>query len=419
VLTDATAVDTQIAVTPTAPSPRRAVDAGVPRDVVVTYSVDGALPPERVGALPTGFVRIVRTRSGAAVVWAADTGSGGSEIYAQRLDLEGQRIGAPRLLYEGRGGVAAFDVDARHGVLWLGWLSTRGNIGRHRLRSVWALTARDDLGAVRGPLRLGNQRVSPIERPWRDLFAEVRAGDDGTAMILASADNSACAWGPPVLGRVNWVSCAGWKWYRVQSTLRLWDDGRGGMIRPEVTPTALTRVPGGWIFARGPTDGITPQRIVGEALTNATRARILPAFVENVSSCDRPRVAWTGSIYVLACTPAASAAEPEGTVWMRAVRDDGTSVTPARNTITRVTGELMRCIDGKPVIELRWERGLVRIDPTHPDASLRLEQWNAGAVLRGVDVATWAGRAIVGVNTRSGAILRWGCDANGEVRPLE
>jgi hypothetical protein len=67
------------------------------------------------------------------------------------------------------------------------------------------------------------------------------------------------------------------------------------------------------------------------------------------------------------------------------------------------------------VVELRWEGGVVRIDPAHPDASLRLEQWNAGGVFDGVAAAVWAGRALVGVSAATGRLRRWRCNEAGEV----
>ncbi len=297
------------------------------------------------------------------------------------------------------------------------------------LRETGVLTASDDLhAAVRAPTVLVDVRVWPIQRRWTRLFAEVRAGDDGTATVLASGDNAPCPLSAvPVAGRLNWVDCAGWQWFRAWGR-RTGSSRRAGaaMARPAMAPASLTWAQGGWAFARGPVDAVSAGRVVIDPAglprappRRGTTSRVLPAFLDTISLCGHARVAWTGDAFVVRCVPDASLGEPEGAAWVRVVRDDGTAATTARNTVARVTGEVLRCIDGRPSVELRWEGGSVRLDPARPDASLRFEQWDVGGVLDGVDAAAWAGRVIVGVDARRGRILRWACDARGELAPLE
>ncbi len=403
---------------PAWPRPGRPrADAGALADARA-YALDGRVTTEREGAAPTGIVRMVRTRTGAALVWLAP-GATGTDVVAQALDADGRPTGVPRVLRGVPGRVEAMDADARHGLLWVAFSSSMGTFGRWELRRTGALVATDDLAVARGPVIFEDLRVWPIQRRWRSVFAEVRAGDDGTAAALVSSDNTACPWGTPVQGRVNWVDCPGWKWFRVSQRPGMLADGRGGVVQPDLIPSSLTRVPQGWTYAHGPLEAVIEQpRVVFDPVNGGPRQRVLPAFTETVSYCDGPRVAWTGDTWVATCTPRASLREPEGTVWIRAVRIDGTAATPARTTAARLTGEVLRCFRGRPVVELRWDGGVVRLDPAHPDASFRLEQWNAGGVFDGVSAAVWAGRAVVGVRAATGELRRWGCNAADEVVAL-
>ena len=406
-----------------APSGRPRVDAGA-RDALV-FTIDGSAPSSEASDVIAGVARVVRARVGAVVVWTLPSGDD-TAIIAQRLDADGARVGPARRLGLARGHVAAMDADARHGVLWVAWVSDRGAQGRWQLRASGALTAADDLSSARAPVTLSDLRVWPIARRWTRLFAEVRAGDDGTATMLASGDNVPCPLSQvPVAGRLNWVDCAGWQWFRLQVDGRVMAEGRGGMARPEMAPSSLTWARGGWAYARGPLDAVSAPRVVLDPagyrtlLGGGTTSRLLPAFLDTISTCAEPRVAWTGSAFVVRCTPDASLGEPEGTAWVRVVRDDGTAATPARNTVTRLNGEVLRCVDHRPVVELRWDGGSVRLDPSRDDASLRFERWDVGGVLDGVDAAAWAGRALVGVDAARGRIRRWACDERGELAPLE
>ena len=399
-------------------------DAGARADLP-SLRVEGDAAAPEPGAVPTGVGRVVRTRAGAVAVWTRAV-SEGTALVAQRLDADGRAVGAPLRLATVRGLVEAMDADARGGALWVAWVSDKGSQGRWMLRETGVLTASDDLAAVRAPTTLSDLRVWPVQRRWTRRFAEVRAGDDGTAVILASADNYACPLSVvTATGHANWVDCAGWQWLRVGLDHRVTAEGRGSMARPEFAPASLTRVQGGWLFARGPVDGVSAARVVIDPAGHralpggGTTSRVLPAFLDTISLCDHPRVAWTGGAFVARCEPDASVGEPEGSAWVRVVRGDGTAATTARNTVARVTGEVLRCVDGRPSVELRWEGGSVRLDPARPDGSLRFEQWDGGGVLDGVDAAAWAGRVIVGVDARAGRIRRWGCDARGELAPLE
>ncbi|MFO0602014.1 MAG: hypothetical protein U0324_02515 [Polyangiales bacterium] len=380
-----------------------------------SYGLDGRVTEAREGITPAGIVRMVRTRTGAAMVWPVASAAG-TDVVALALDADGNATGVPRVLRAVPGRVEALDADARHGLLWVAFSTSMGTLGRWNLRRTGAVVATDDLAVARGPVIFEDLRVWPIQRRWRGVFAEVRAGDDGTAAALVSSDNTACPAGVPVAGRVNWVDCPGWKWFRVSQRPGMLADGRGGVVRPEPPPGALTRVPQGWTYAHGPVEALAEQmRVVFDPIPGGPRQRVLPAFTETVSFCERPRVAWTGDTWVATCAPVASLHEPDGALWVRAVRADGTAVTPARATTARLTGEVLRCFRGRPVVELRWEGGVVRIDPAHPDASLRLEQWNAGGVFDGVDAAVWAGRALVGVSAGTGRLRRWRCNEAGEV----
>lgn len=393
---------------------RPRLDAGAAADAR-NFALDGRVTEARAGVAPLGIVRMVRTRMGAALVWPAP-GAAGTDVVALALDADGHATGVPRVLRAVPGDVEALDADARHGLLWVAFSTSLGTFGRWSLRRTGALVATDDLAVARGPVIFEDLRVWPIQRRWRSVFAEVRAGDDGTAAALVSSDNTACPWGAPVMGRVNWVDCPGWKWFRVSQRPGMLAEGRGGVVQPDLLPGALTRVPQGWTYAHGPQEAVVEQpRVVFDPVNGGPRQRVLPAFTETVSYCDGPRVAWTGDTWVATCAPMARLHEPEGTVWIRAVRADGTAATPARNTVARLTAEVLRCFRGRPVVELRWDGGVARLDPAHPDASFRLAQWNAGGVFDGVDDAVWAGRAIVGVNGRTGRLRRWRCDDAGEV----
>jgi hypothetical protein len=405
------------------PAPLRRRDAGA-HDALV-FRVDGASPEVEAVAGPSGLARVVRARVGAVAVWTLPSGDD-TALLAQRLDADGNRLGSPRRLGVARGRLDALDVDARHGVLWVAWASNRGTAGRWMLRATGVLTASDDLTATRAPVTLFDTRVWPIQRRWTRAFAEVRAGDDGTATVLASGDNVPCPLAAvPVAGRLNWVDCAGWQWFRVSAEGRLIAEGRGGMARPEMAPASLTAVHGGWAFARGPLDATSAPRVVLDPagyrtlLSGGTTSRVLPAFLDTIAMCGDARLAWTGDAFVVRCTPDASLGEPEGTVWIRVVRDDGTAATTARNTVSRATGEVLHCVDGRAVIDLRWEGGSLRVDPSREGASLRLERWDSGGVLGGVEAAAWAGRAVVGVDATRGRFLRWACDARGELTALE
>ncbi len=404
------------------PAPRLR-DAGV-RDATL-FSVDGLSTEVTAAGAPAGIARVVRARVGAVSVWTMPSGDD-TALIAQRLDADGTPLGDARRLGVARGHVDAMDIDARHGVLWVAWVSNRGNAGRWQLRMTGMLTASDDLRAAVPPSTLADARVWPIQRRWTRLFAEVRAGDDGTATVLASGDNVPCPLSAvPVAGRLNWVDCAGWQWFRVRRDGRAVSEGRGGMARPEMAPASLTAVQGGWAFARGPLDAMSAQRVVLDPAGyrvlpgGGTTSRVLPAFLETISLCGGARIAWTGDAFVARCVPEASLGEPEGTAWVRVVRADGTAATTARNTVSRVSGEVLRCVDGRAVAELRWDGGSARLDPSREGASFRLEQWDTGGVLGGVDAAAWAGRVVVGVDARRGRILRWACDARGELSPLE
>ncbi len=402
---------------------RTRFDAGA-RDAVV-FSIDGSAPETEAADVIAGVARVVRARAGAVVVWTLPSGDD-TALVAQRLDADGVRVGTARRLGVARGHVVAMDADARHGVLWIAWVSDRGSQGRWQLRASGMLTASDDLSSARPVVTLSDLRVWPIARRWTRLFAEVRAGDDGTATMLASGDNVPCPLSQvPVAGRLNWVDCAGWQWFRVRVDGRVTAEGRGGVARPEMGPASLTWARGGWAYARGPLDAVSTSRVVLDPagyrtlLSGGTTSRLLPAFLDTISTCGDPRVAWTGDAFVVRCTPDASLGEPEGTTWVRVVRDDGTAATTARNTVARLNGEVLRCVDGRPVVELRWERGFVRLDPSRDDASLRIERWDTGGVLHDVDAAAWAGRALVGVNAARGRISRWVCDERGELAAVE
>lgn len=406
----------------TRPAPRLH-DAGA-RDATV-FSVDGLSTEVTAAGVPTGVARVVRARVGAVAVWTLPSGDD-TALIAQRLDADGLRIGDARRLGVARGHIDAMDADARHGVLWVAWVSNRGNVGRWQLRMTGMLTASDDLHTAAPPTTLVDARVWPIQRRWTRLFAEVRAGDDGTATVLASGDNAPCPLSAvPVAGRLNWVDCAGWQWFRARGDGRVIAEGRGGMARPEMAPASLTWAQGGWAFARGPLDAVSARRVVLDPagyrtlLSGGTTSRVLPAFLETISLCGDARVAWTGDAFVVRCVPDASLGEPDGVAWVRVVRGDGTAATTARNTVSRLSGEVLRCVDGRAVAELRWDGGSARLDPSREGSSFRLEQWDTGGVLGGVDAAAWAGRAVVGVDARRGRILRWACDARGELSPLE
>lgn len=400
---------------PRAHAPRALRDAATDAR---NYLLDGSVTAERAGVTPGGgggVVRMVRTRTGAAVVWST-AGAGGSEVLAQAVDADGVATGAPRVLRAVPGRVEALDVDARHGLLWVAFASSMGTLGRWQLRRTGAFVATDDLATARGPVIFEDLRVWPIERRWREVFAEVRAGDDGTAAVLLASDNTACPTGGVAGGRALWVDCAGWKWFRISSRPRVLTDGHGGAMRPEYAPGGLTRVRQGWTFARGAAEGLgDASRVVFDPIHAGLQTRVLAAMTETVSLCESPRVAWTGEAWVATCRPAESLREPEGTLWVRAVRADGTALTPARAMTARLAGEVLRCHLGRPMVELRWEGGVLRIDPAHPDASLRLEAWNAGGVFDGLAAVVWAGRVLVGVSGSTGALRRWRCDPAGEL----
>jgi hypothetical protein len=380
------------------------------------FALDGGTTEPREGMSPTGMVRMVRTRTGAAIVWSVASGSG-TDVLGLSLDPEGHARGVPRVLRTVPGRLEALDADARHGLLWVAFSSSMGTFGRWNLRRTGALVASDDLLVVRGPVIFEDLRVWPIQRRWRHVFAEVRAGDDGTAAVLVSSDNTACPVGVSAAGQVAWVDCPGWKWFRVSLRPEVLAEGRGGSLQPEFEPGALTRVPQGWTYAHGPVETLASQvRVVLDPIPAGPRHRVLPAFTETVSFCERPRVAWSGNTWVLTCIPVAELGEPEGTVWIRAVRADGTAVTPARATTARLTGEVLRCFQGVPMVELRWDHGVVRLDPSDPDASLRLEHWNAGGHFDGIDTVVWAGRALVGLDGRTGRLHRWRCTPLGDVQ---
>ncbi len=409
---------------PRDPWPVRRRDAGVHRDASLALP-DGSLATEPIASSPTPDARVVRVREGAVVVWSSPSPEG-SDVIALRLDADGHTAGEARRLASVRGTIDALDADARDGVLWVVWAANRGTEGRWMLRHTALLTADESLSRSAGPGMLADARVWPIQRRWTAPFAHVRAGDDGTALVLASGDNVPCPLAalPPGVGHGHWVDCAGWQWMRVGLDRRAMWDYRAGMARPENAPGMLTRVPNGWIYAHGPVDAVSGPRLILDPAGHRVvpgfggTSRVLPAFLDTLSPCTAPRIAWTGDAFVSRCEPTEASGEPSGTVWVRVVRDDGTAVTPARATVTRATGETIRCAGGRPVVELRWEGGSVRLDPTRAESSFALADWDGEGIFHGARSVVWAGRALVGVSP-SGALHRWACDARGELTALE
>lgn len=384
--------------TPSSPVPSDTPDSPVPSDT----PSDPTAAPDHAVSYTQGPLRAAAVPDGVLVVWSRHADADKSEILAVLLDAEGRVRGAPRLVRRTSGVLLDLEVHHNNGSAWIAWVAQLAELPRPRAL-VAAMWLAPDLSAVRPPATLGQFSDESISAwPERDML-RLLALADGSAAVASAGPPAECA--DIVTDRKT--KCPGFDLSWVAQDGTITRAGRGGADGGDPGVASLVDTGAGVLLDTWAWHG------------GATTARLYAAYGQPLADpplrlldCHPPFArGFTGDALVTLCPSEypdegerCPVLDPddddERCMRIDVVRLDGTPVTPKRAPprLTTVTTRKLRCVAGRPLVELGWKGGSVRLDPHAPGASLALPE-----------LGVWTGRHAIKI-AADGTRERWSCD---------
>lgn len=301
---------------------------------------------------------------GALLVWSRhDATSDRSELLAVLLDADARVQGQPRLVRRTSGRLLGLDVHHRDGAAWLTWLAQftdRNSNGRPPSRAlVAAMQLEPDLSASRSPITLDRFVDAGLEA-WPDR-TYVRALDlaDGDALVIAATAASDCE--DTFSGTPSKCPAFNASWVRQDGASSLAkklaiDGGEPAMGSLVDTGTAIVFNLWAWHGGAMFTHLYAPYH------APATD----PPFP--LHDCRPPFTrSWTGNELVTICRDHYTE-QTEACTLNGVPAEPGTCTLVHTTVTTRAAVPLLEektlCVDGRPVTDLRWKDGALRLDPT-------------------------------------------------------
>ncbi len=375
-------------------------------------------------------ITLVATPTGALLVRAVNhDGRRVSELIATTLDRRGVALGEPKLLRRTTGPVRDVSADARGAHVWIAWHTVRArDEGPREEHLVAALHGNADLSTVDAPRTLADfSYVSDEEIPygWHTPLARVFARDDGGALVVATGERIPCLHGDDE-EHAERASCPAW------TLSHLAPDGavtthREALLCPSSEPQGFVRLPGGIAY-------VVPDEHIGLKIVTFTEpwdsTPVTMPFEEPLWHYDNVAMAWGDGVFALRAHYAEEDPDAPATegVWVHgptpAQRTPALSDAYRMPVLPGITTQPLRCVEGHPVVRVRWARGGrdgVVFDPTHEGTSIDLTRWadvdrlpRPSSVTDAPEELVWAGEALVG--RVHDTLLRWTCAPNGALR---
>lgn len=407
--------------------------------------VPQTLPESTPVAAPA---RLVDTGSGAVLVWASNqAASRKSELIARALDARGAFAGPPKLLRRTTGPVVDLDASARGESLWVGWIAVseespeeaaqakqaqaakneRKGKGKKRPRRmdkeedfegpeegarkkylIAALRTDPALRHAEPPVTIDNFRSRQTDTIQERVM--VGATDKGGALVVAPGQPGKCdvQIGDTEDSKVP-HPCDTFAEAVIEPDGKISYRGRQGRLEPHFFPHSVTPIPGGMVYASPAGEQERQDAIlvgtadVPEAVTGIEYTRF--------GNFD---LAWNGELLIAF----------DGThIWPK--RADGKAVAKLDKErdkedpsgLPKLRSRSLRCVEGRPVLTLKWKGGQVELDPGRPGATRRLDGFleKPSGAEEGAQLV-WAGESLLGLN-KGGQLKRWRCEGEA-FKPL-
>lgn len=346
----------------------------------------------------TGPVATTAIDRGVLLVWSRhDAATNKSDVLAQLLDDRGAPQGQPRLVRRTSGEVLDLAVDRRGPAAWIAWVAKLSGEAELTRALAAAVRIEPDLSGMHSPLSL-HQFVSPDLELWPRKLVRVRALADGGAAIAAVSTRAECT---DIVTRRK-SKCAGHdlRWVRADGTHSL--AAHVGADGGEPDLDSLVDVGTGVLLDLHAWHGGATYKTIYAAYHKPASA---PPFA--IHHCRPPFIrAWTGDRLITLC-PDDYANESE-TCPLTGDPPDALNCYRVHTgeAATPLLAETRRCVDGRPVIDLRWQGGELRLDPHAPGASMDL------------GLGAWTGTHGVELVDGGARELR-ACTESGEYAPID
>ncbi|WAS93697.1 hypothetical protein [Nannocystis punicea] len=318
----------------------------------------------------SGPLDYAASATGVLVVWSRHDGEA-SEIVAQRLDPRGRPLGAPRLVLRTEGEIVDLALGTANGGTWIAHVAALGSEPPSGQLGVVALT--DDLSVTSA--RVLDRFTAEALLAWDSSRVRALALGPDTAVVASLGAPVPCR--DRVVGGTR--PCPGYHLFAIRSD-GFERVGQVGVDGGQSSMGALVDLGAGilvdvWAWHGGPShaDLYLPR---GAAATSTPKFRRVP--------CRPPiRRGFDGEALVSWC-----AGDDAGIDELCRLSDDDATAACARVHRVTLADRLLtprkeplgppltarspRCSGGRPVLDLAWQGGSLRLDPQAPGADLDL-----------------------------------------------
>lgn len=412
----------------TAPPQRpTAAPPAAPPDAPPDAPAETSTTPAQIDVNATSVDHLVSLPDGAVLLRAMNReGIRSTDIVATRLDVDGAPVGVPRLLRRTSGPVVRLVASHRDGALWIAWGSVRPADAPRADHLVAAMRVRADLAMAQRPITLQDFRAivgEPGEAAPQALPAlevGVVAAPEGGAVVVSSAPHTTCEHGEG--GHGGRVPCRGWSIARITADGAVRRESAAALAH-HAGPSSLVALPEGFAFAVSDVHIGAKTRLEVRPWEASGR---VPFAGDTAWHYRDARLARMGASLLALASPTEAGMAPSPWGHVRVVGPQAGTTRLRRDAAGGVEwpalrARALRCVDGRPVIQLRWAGGGATLDPVRDGADFDWSTWVSRAELPGLEGAAstpalaWTGRALVAWD--AGGWNRYRCGVRGALVP--